>query len=143
MTARRVGKYACQELERRFLLRELPEGVNRDSFRRITDRYLPGTCLRLRCTESPTGECLDRKLAQKVAAGALETKITNLYLSDVRDAGSPAAAAVGDSRGDRGSVLHRRWAGVRERRGVATQAARVMIRPCPHGGEAAAAGPPC
>ncbi len=56
-------KYAVVEHERRWRLDEVPAGV-RDP-RRITDRYLDGTRLRLRLVESPDGEVLQRKLGHK------------------------------------------------------------------------------
>ena len=46
------GKYARVEREWRFLLAGLPDGMPPASARRITDRYLTSTSLRLRL-ESP------------------------------------------------------------------------------------------
>ncbi len=56
-------KYSAGEYERRFLLREIPAGAADP--RRIRDRYLTGTRLRLRLTESPDGQLLERKLGHK------------------------------------------------------------------------------
>jgi hypothetical protein len=50
----RGGKYARVERERRFLLAGPPPAPAVTASRRITDRYLPGTRLRLRRVE-----CLD------------------------------------------------------------------------------------
>jgi CYTH domain-containing protein len=81
----REGKYARVERERRFLLAGPPPASAVTASRRITDRYLPGTRLRLR-----RAECLDNsgacelKLTQKVPAGRpgyVQGLITNTYLS--------------------------------------------------------------
>lgn len=81
----REGKYARVERERRFLLARPPPASAVTARRRITDRYLPGTRLRLR-----RAECLDKsgacelKLTQKVPAGRpgyVQGLITNTYLS--------------------------------------------------------------
>ena len=55
--------YSSGEYERRFLLREIPAGAADP--RRIRDRYLTGTRLRLRLVESPGGQLLERKLGHK------------------------------------------------------------------------------
>lgn len=78
-----AGKYALVERERRFLLAAAPtEGIV--TARRITDRYLLGTRLRLRRVSDPrTGAC-QLKLTQKVPAGQpghVRGLITNTYLS--------------------------------------------------------------
>jgi CYTH domain-containing protein len=86
MALQRNGKYSCIELERRFLVRGLPEEIARASHSwDILDRYLPGTRLRLRRMESSDGLQIQRKLTQKYAetgAAAIETTITNLYLTE-------------------------------------------------------------
>ncbi|RKE17037.1 hypothetical protein [Streptomyces sp. TLI_171] len=80
------GKYARVERERRFLLARAPEPAAVTVARRITDRYVSGTRLRLRRMERlDTGECT-YKLTQKIPAppgepGAAQGLITNLYLS--------------------------------------------------------------
>ncbi|MGW4814102.1 hypothetical protein ACWEPB_21005 [Kitasatospora cineracea] len=85
--AGKAGKYARVERERRFLLDRLPAPGAVTVARRITDRYVEGTRLRLRRVERlDTGECT-YKLTQKVPAppgepGAVQGLITNLYLSE-------------------------------------------------------------
>jgi CYTH domain-containing protein len=80
------GKYARVERERRFLLAAAPPGSAAVAIRRITDRYVTGTRLRLRRTEEvPSGTC-EFKLTQKVPAGRpghVQGLITNIYLSPV------------------------------------------------------------
>jgi CYTH domain-containing protein len=80
----RAGKYARVERERRFLLAGPPPASAVTARRRITDRYLPGTRLRLRRVEcSGSGTC-QFKLTQKVPVGQpgyLQGLITNTYLS--------------------------------------------------------------
>jgi CYTH domain-containing protein len=80
----RDGKYARVERERRFLLSEPPPAFAADQSRRITDRYLPATRLRLRRVEhAASGRC-ELKLTQKVPAnrpGYARGLITNTYLS--------------------------------------------------------------
>jgi hypothetical protein len=82
------GKYARIERERRFLLAEPPSDSAATATRRITDRYLTGTRLRLRRAEhqyqdqdqAPT----EYKLTQKAPAeqpGPIQGLITNTYLS--------------------------------------------------------------
>ncbi|MFD7736565.1 hypothetical protein ACFV6F_40100 [Kitasatospora phosalacinea] len=81
------GKYARIERERRFLLDRVPAPGSVTAARRITDRYVDGTRLRLRRVERlDTGECT-YKLTQKLPAppgtpGAVQGLITNLYLSE-------------------------------------------------------------
>lgn len=73
-------KYAVVERERRFLLGSLPEGVT--GTRRILDRYVSGTRLRLREVHEPGGTVV-RKLGQKVRLGGPgEVACTNLYLDE-------------------------------------------------------------
>jgi len=77
-------KYARIERERRFLLDRFPHGRHAVSFRRITDRYIEGTRLRLREQREDTG-ALVFKLTQKIpgrGTGALQGLITNFYLSE-------------------------------------------------------------
>jgi CYTH domain-containing protein len=86
MSSQRIGKYACLELERRYLLRELPADLReRESNWHIVDRYLSGTRLRLRRMTSPSTGTVSLKLTQKYReAGqeATETTITNMYLNE-------------------------------------------------------------
>lgn len=74
-------KYAVVERERRWLVARLPDGVTES--RRITDRYVVGTRLRLREVAHADGS-VERKLTQKIrlGAGAREVACTNLYLDD-------------------------------------------------------------
>lgn len=80
----RDGKYARIERERRFLLARLPVASEAVVGRRITDRYLTGTRLRLRRVEHPDSRTCEFKLTQKVPAerpGHVQGLITNVYLS--------------------------------------------------------------
>jgi hypothetical protein len=79
-----VGKYARIERERRFLLAEPPQPAAVTVRRHITDRYLPGTRLRLRRSEGLPGGVCELKLTQKVPSdrsGPVQGLITNTYLS--------------------------------------------------------------
>ena len=81
----RDGKYGRVERERRFLLSEPPPVFAADQSRRITDRYLPGTRLRLRRVEHAGSGICELKLTQKVPAnrpGYVRGLITNTYLSE-------------------------------------------------------------
>ena len=86
MTSQRIGKYACLEIERRYLLKRMPEDVPAMTEGwLITDHYLPNTRLRLRKMESITGNEVVYKLTQKYRSetqNAYETTITNLYLTE-------------------------------------------------------------
>ena len=76
------GKYARIEREWRFLLAGLPDGMPPACARRITDRYLTSTSLRLRHISGPEGD--QYKLTQKIPAtppGPVQGPITNIYLS--------------------------------------------------------------
>lgn len=80
----REGKYARIERERRFLLASLPPASSLTASRRITDRYLPGTRLRLRRVDYSNGAACEFKFTQKVPAGRpghVQGLITNTYLS--------------------------------------------------------------
>ena len=80
----RDGKYARVERERRFLLSGPPPALAVTASRQITDRYLPGTGLRLRRVECLDGGACEFKLTQKVPAGRpgyVQGLITNTYLS--------------------------------------------------------------
>ena len=74
-------KYAVVERERRFLVRSVPDGVV--DVRRIVDRYVTGTRLRLREVLDGDGT-RTRKLSHKVRLGdgPAEVACTNLYLDD-------------------------------------------------------------
>jgi CYTH domain-containing protein len=85
MSSQRIGKYACLEIEHRYLLVGLPADLAQDGGWRITDRYFPGTRLRLRRMQSIGGDEVIYKLTQKYRTAdqsALETTITNIYLSE-------------------------------------------------------------
>ncbi|WP_051967687.1 CYTH domain-containing protein [Kitasatospora mediocidica] len=80
----RAGKYALVERERRFLLAGAPQASDAHEVRRITDRYLTGTRLRLRRVDHPAPGRPEFKLTQKVPAdrpGPVQGTITNTYLS--------------------------------------------------------------
>ena len=77
-----VGKYARIEKERRFLLASLPSEVG-PVFRRLQDRYLAGTRLRLRRVEAADGTVLTWKIGQKKpvpGAPASWREMTTIYL---------------------------------------------------------------
>lgn len=77
-------KYARIERERRFLLAHFPSDAAVVRVRRIMDRYLDGTRLRLR-QQIEEGSATIFKLAQKIpapAAGAQQGFITNMYLRE-------------------------------------------------------------
>jgi CYTH domain-containing protein len=76
-------KYGRVERERRFLLDQFPNHVNAVRVRRITDRYIDGTTLRLR-KQSEDGGPTVFKLTQKIpapASGAQQGLITTMYLT--------------------------------------------------------------
>jgi len=79
------SKYARVERERRFILRDLPEGLTRASPHvQITDNYLTGTRLRLRKVREPQTNKWTVKLTQKFAPDPQDysrTLITNIYLN--------------------------------------------------------------
>ena len=81
------SKYAHVERERRFLLRDLPEGLTRaDQHLQITDNYITGTRLRLRKVRDPRRNKWTVKFTQKFApdpADLSRTLITNTYLNAV------------------------------------------------------------
>ena len=84
MTSQRIGKYACLEIERRYLLKKAPDDLPVNGWL-ITDRYFPNTRLRLRHMKSISGNENIYKLTQKYRSepqGADETTITNLYLTE-------------------------------------------------------------
>jgi CYTH domain-containing protein len=80
-----AGKYARFEVERRFLV-GTPPPLGADG-RRIVDRYLDGTRLRLRRMERLDGSETLLKLGQKLATGDPErVALTNVYLSEAEHA---------------------------------------------------------
>jgi len=85
MGSQRIGKYACLEVEYRYLLNKLPvDLLDSPKGWLITDRYFPNTWLRLRKMESLSGNESNYKLTQKYRSevqNVYETTITNVYLS--------------------------------------------------------------
>jgi CYTH domain-containing protein len=79
------SKYARVERERRYLLRKLPEGLNRaDPHLQITDNYITGTRLRIRKVRDPKTNKWVVKFTQKFAPDQSDlsrTVITNTYLT--------------------------------------------------------------
>lgn len=79
------SKYARIERERRYLLRDLPEGINRaDAHVQITDNYLTGTNLRIRKVRDPKTNKWVVKFTKKFAPDPADpslTIITNIYLN--------------------------------------------------------------
>ena len=86
MSSQRIGKYACLELERRFLLAKLPANLVGQPYNwHIVDRYLPNTRLRLRRMSSYRDEQVVLKFGQKYrtdSQDAAEAILTNLYLNE-------------------------------------------------------------
>jgi CYTH domain-containing protein len=79
--APQAGKYARFELERKFLLDRLPEGLGGATT--IYDRYIKDTSLRLRLAEHPDGR-LEYKLNQKESPSPPDygvMTITSIYLT--------------------------------------------------------------
>ncbi len=76
-------KYARVEWERRFLLEVFPSEQRVTKVRRLVDRYIEGTTLRLREQRSDDGE-VEFKLTQKIAeksSSARQGLVTSMYLS--------------------------------------------------------------
>jgi CYTH domain-containing protein len=80
-----ASKYARVERERRYLLKDLPEGLTRASpHLQITDNYITGTRLRLRKVRDPQTNKWTVKLTQKFVLDAQNFSraiITNIYLN--------------------------------------------------------------
>ena len=86
MSSKRLGKYACLELERRYLLRKLPSDLAEQANGwLIVDRYIVDTRLRLRrMIEMESGKIVF-KFGQKYRASSqngVETTMTNMYLDE-------------------------------------------------------------
>jgi CYTH domain-containing protein len=79
------SKYARVERERRYLLRDLPEGMTRvDPHLQITDNYMTGSRLRLRKVREPRTNKWTVKFTQKFVPNPDDlsrTIITNTYLN--------------------------------------------------------------
>ena len=79
-----LGKYARMEIERRFLLAGVPDGEEVLTTRRIDDRYLDGTRLRLRRMVQDGGPT-ELKLTQKLPdpdGHGRQGALTTLYVSE-------------------------------------------------------------
>src|SRR5205823_5245840 len=81
------SKYARVERERRYLLRDLPQGLSRaDHHLQITDNYITGTRLRIRKVRDPKTNKWVVKFTQKFAPNPKDfsrTIITNTYLNAI------------------------------------------------------------
>src|SRR5215475_9588803 len=79
------SKYAHLERERRYLLKDLPEGMTRaDPHQQITDNYITGSRLRIRKVRDPRTNKWTVKFTQKFAPNPDDlsrTIITNTYLN--------------------------------------------------------------
>lgn len=78
------SKYARVEWERRFLLDSFPSEEKVTRIRRISDRYIEGTTLRLRQQSDGDGPAVF-KLTQKIAGGMARGQqgfITSMYLTE-------------------------------------------------------------
>ncbi len=68
MTSQRIGKYACLEVEARYLLTRVPDGLlNQPKGWHITDHYFPETRLRLRHMKSLSGDEEIYKIPRSIA----------------------------------------------------------------------------
>jgi CYTH domain-containing protein len=85
MSSQRIGKYACLEIERKYLLSCLPVDLNeQDPHWQITDHYLVQTRLRLRRMAQPATNQVLYKLGQKYRTDeqdSSQSTMTNLYLT--------------------------------------------------------------
>ena len=84
MLAGRIGNYSRYEIEKKFLLKNLPNSLPK-YYVDIEDLYLTNSSLRLRIERSSDGQIIGRKLTKKDKAPdkGLETNIiTSLYLSE-------------------------------------------------------------
>ena len=84
MLAGYLGNYSRYEIERKYLVTELPDFLP-DTFTEIHDLYLKDSSLRLRVEKTSTGEVIGRKLTKKDRApekGPETSVITSLYLSE-------------------------------------------------------------
>jgi len=79
-----AGKYARIERERRYLAGRFPADATVTRIRRIVDRYIDGTTLRLRRQSEERGPVVF-KLTQKIparAAGAQQAFLTTMYITE-------------------------------------------------------------
>ena len=86
MSSQRIGKYACLEVESRYLLKRIPDDLLASPQGwLVTDSYFPNTRLRLRHMQALAGDEHIYKLTQKYRSetqSAYETIITNMYLTE-------------------------------------------------------------
>jgi adenylate cyclase len=86
MTSQRIGKYACLEVECRYLLNKIPDDLlDSPQGWLITDRYFLNTRLRLRHMQRLSRDEHIYKLTQKYHSetqNAYEATITNMYLTE-------------------------------------------------------------
>ena len=83
------GRYACVEIERRWVLAEAPDPASAVAVRHLVDRYVVGTRLRLRLQTTDGGPTL-RKFTQKVPGpegsgrpgNGHQGLLTNTYLDE-------------------------------------------------------------
>lgn len=79
-----IHKFAKIERERRFLLDQFPKTARVERIRRITDRYIDGTTLRLRKMTGENGPAA-YKLTQKIPArdsGGQQGLIVTMYITE-------------------------------------------------------------
>jgi CYTH domain-containing protein len=84
MLAGYVGNYSRYEIEKKFLLKKLPESIP-EHYVDIHDLYLQNSSLRLRVERLPNGNIVGRKLTRKEKApeiGEEFSVITSLYLTE-------------------------------------------------------------
>ncbi len=84
MLAGYVGNYSRYEIEKKFLLKKLPDALP-EYYIDIHDHYLKNSSLRLRIERSPKGEIIARKLTRKERApemGVETSVITSLNLTE-------------------------------------------------------------
>jgi CYTH domain-containing protein len=75
-------EYSRIERERRYLLRVVPADLAPGGGRRIEDRYITGTRLRLRRTRDGGGRILERKLTQKIDVDATHRIVTTVDVDE-------------------------------------------------------------
>ncbi len=85
MSDQRIGKYACLEIERKYLLDRLPVDLHEQAPHwQITDHYLVNTRLRLRRMTRVASDQVLYKLGQKYRTDTqaqTQATMTNLYLT--------------------------------------------------------------
>jgi CYTH domain-containing protein len=84
MLAGHSGNYARYEIEKKYLLKKLPD-IMPDAFQDLSDLYLKESSLRLRIVKSSDGLVLSRNLTKKDKVDGRDPSIslmTSLYLSE-------------------------------------------------------------